>query len=120
MPDRKWQIIPSKHGLAVNVCQHDNASHEWTFFFFFAMPCPTLKISTWEPFAQQLKGSISLDLKEPTETKNDNNNPRGKTGGPLTAGLLVAVVRAIVVVVTSPQGRDAASVLALKLPGFTL
>lgn len=68
---------------------------------------------------QQLKGSISLDLKEPTERKNDNNNPRGKTGGPLTAVLLVAVVGAIVVVITSPQGRDAASVLALKLPVFT-
>lgn len=42
------------------------------------------------------------------------------TAGVLTTVFLVAVVRAVVVVVTSPQGRDAASVVALKLPGFTL
>lgn len=70
----------------------------------------------------RLKGSTSLNEKKKTTRRSERKkikNPRGKTGGPLTAVLLVAVVRAIVVVVTSPQGRDAAFVLALKLPGFT-
>lgn len=40
--------------------------------------------------------------------------------GLLTTVLLVAAVRAIIIIITSPQGRDATSVLALKLPGFTL
>lgn len=39
---------------------------------------------------------------------------------PLTAVLLVAVVGTVVVVVAPPQGRDAASVVALKLSGFAL
>lgn len=38
----------------------------------------------------------------------------------LTTVLLVAVVGAVVVVVAPPQGRDAPSILALKLSGFTL
>lgn len=117
MPDREWQIIPSQRGLAVNVCQHDNASHEWIFFFFpffCVLPCPTLKISTWEQLCTNCKALRSHVIKQKPRL-----NPRGETGRPLTAVLLVAVVGAVVVVVASPQGRDAASVLALKLPGFT-
>lgn len=113
MQDRKWQIIPSKHGLAANVCQHDNASHEWIFFPpFFCRAVSYIK--------NLHMGAVVCQLKRLRQfTKKGEKNPRGKTGGPLTAVLLVAVVRAVVVVVTSPQGRDAASVLALKLPGFT-
>lgn len=40
--------------------------------------------------------------------------------GVLTTVLLVAAVGAIIIIIASPQGRDAPSVLALKLPGFTL
>lgn len=40
--------------------------------------------------------------------------------GQLTTVLFIAVVCAIIVIITSPEAGDASSVLALKLPSFTL
>lgn len=47
-------------------------------------------------------------------------SPSARPGGSLTAVILVAVVRAVVVLVASPHGRDAASVPAPELVLWTL